>query len=72
MVIDKNRKDFNDFILNGQHLEEVKEFDYLGSMINTEADVIHEIKRRLNIARTSIQKMDKIWKSRAISSNLKL
>ena len=50
MVIDKSRKDFNDFILNGQHLEEVKVFDYLGSMINREADVIHEIKRRLNIA----------------------
>ena len=72
MVIDKNRNDFTPFTLNGQNLEEVKEFIYLGSLINNKADCMQEVKRRINIARTSMHKMDTIWKSRKVSKKIKL
>ena len=35
MVVDNNRTDFNDFLLKGDKIEEVEEFPYLGSVIDT-------------------------------------
>ena len=40
MVVDKNRTDDHTFILDGEELEEVKSFVYLGSLINTEVSCI--------------------------------
>ena len=42
MVVDKNRTDDHKFILNGEELEEVKSFVYLGSLINTEVKLIED------------------------------
>jgi exonuclease III len=72
MVIDNNRNDFSAFYLEGQQLEEVKDFVYLGSRINTKVSDMQEVKRRLAIARTTVQKMDNIWKSSAVKKYLKL
>ena len=72
MVIDRTRTDFSDFTLHGQNIEEVTVFNYLGSMINTDSSVMQEVSRRINIARTAVRKMDKIWKSKAINNKLKL
>ena len=41
MVVDKNSTDDHKFILNGEELEEVKRFVYLGSLINTEVSELH-------------------------------
>ena len=46
MVIDKQSSG-EDFLLDGQVIEEVSEFGYLGSLINTKSDSTTEIKRRL-------------------------
>ena len=67
MVVDKNR-----FILNGEELEEVKSFVYLGSLINTEVSCMPEVNRRLCMARSTIENMTTIWKSQAICKSLEL
>ena len=41
-------------------------------MVNTESNVMQEVNRRINVARTSVQKMDKICKSKAVNHKLKL
>ena len=67
------RAHYNALTLNGQQVEEVKRFHlYLGSMVNTESNMMQGVNRRINIARTSAQKMDKIWKSKAVNYKLKL
>ena len=63
---------YNVLTLNGQQFEEVKDFIYIGSMVNTESDIMQEVNRRINIARASVQKMDKIWKSKAVTYKPKL
>ena len=71
MVLDKNDNGA-DFLLDGQKIEVVKQFEYLGSLINNKCDSTTEIKRRLAIARKTSQSMENIWKSKGISMNLKL
>ena len=72
MVMDDQRNNTDGFELDGQQLEEVDDFVYLGSIINKENDVMQEVKRRLCIARSTVQKMDIVWKSRAVKKDLKL
>ena len=36
------------------------------SMINTEANTMQEVIRRVSVARTTIQEMEDIWKSSAV------
>ena len=71
MTIDKQSSG-EDFLLDGQVIEEVSEFGYHGSLVNTKSDSTSEIKRRLAIARTITQNMLNIWKSRGLSIDLKL
>lgn len=62
-VFDKART-ADAFILEGQ------QFDNLGSLI--ESDSTTKIKRRLAIARNTTHNMIRIWKSRGVSTELKL
>ena len=71
MVLDKNDTGA-DFLLDGQKIEVVRQFEYLGSLINNKCDSTTEIKRRLAIARKTTQSMENIWKSKGLSMNLKL
>ena len=71
MVLDPSRTD-DDFVLDGQQIEEVQQFEYLGSLIDNKSDSTTEIKRRLAIARNTMQNMVNIWKSRGVSTELKL
>ena len=57
MVLDKNDSGA-DFLLDGQKIELVKQFEYLGSLINNKCDSTTEIKRRLAIARKTSQSME--------------
>ena len=41
MVVDKGRERKEDFVLDGEKIEEVESFVYLGSLINTKA-VVHK------------------------------
>ena len=72
MVIDQNSNGGNDnFYVEGQQLEVVSSFDYLGLVINTNVDCSLGIRRRLGMARKVMMDLDNIWNSK-ISINLKL
>ena len=43
--------------INGEELENVNKFEYLGSMLCNNGDGIKEIKRRLNMALQKLKKL---------------
>ncbi len=59
MVIDKGTND-REFILDSEKIEEVRQYEYLGSMINVASDSTTDIKQRLAMARSTTQNMVKI------------
>ena len=72
MVVDKDRERKEDFVLDGEKIEEVESFVYLGSLINTKGSSAQEIRRRLAMGRGAVQNMVSIWKSRGMSLGLKV
>ena len=52
--------------LDGETMERVTEFIFLGSKITANGDCSHEIKRRLFLGRKVMIKPDSILKSRAL------
>lgn len=72
MVIDKNRTDFSDFLLEDEKIEEVEEFTYSGSIINTKCSRAKGIKRRISVSKSTVNNLMIIWKSRGISIGLKI
>ena len=57
--------------VNGQDVENVMNFIYLGEMITGNYDDCKEIKRRITIAKDAMMSLVKIWKERAISIIMK-
>ena len=53
--------------IEGEKLEAVTEFLYLGSKITANGDCSHEIKRHLLLGRKDMANIDSVLKSRAIS-----
>ena len=53
--------------IDGETVETVSDFIFLGSKITTEGDYSHEIKRRLLLGRKVITNLDSIFKSRDIT-----
>ena len=72
LVVDSNREDTSAFKINGEEIEEVDDFIYLGSTITNKGNSLPEIRRQLAMAREAVSKMDNIWRSRRVSLNLKL
>ena len=72
MVVDKGRERKEDFVLDGEKIEEVDIFVYLGYLINTKGSSAQEIRRRLAMGRGAVQNMVSIWKSRGMSLGLKV
>ena len=52
---------------NGQNVETLSDFIYLGSKINADGDCSHKIKRHLLFERIAMTNLDSIFKSRDIS-----
>ena len=52
--------------IDGEIMETVRDFIFLGSKINADGDCSHEIKRRLFLLRKAMTKLDSILKSRDI------
>ena len=48
MVVDKGRERKKEFVLDGEKIEEVEDFVYLGSLINTKCSSAQETRRRLH------------------------
>ena len=53
--------------VNGETMETVKEFIFLGSKITADGDWSHEIKRHLLLGRKAMTNLDSILKSRDIT-----
>ena len=53
--------------IDGETVETVSDFIFLGSKITTEGDCSHEIKRRLLLGRKVMTNLDTIFKSRDIT-----
>ena len=58
--------------INGETMETVTDFIFLGSKITADGDCSHEIKRHLLLGRKAMTNLDSILKSRAITLLTKL
>ena len=57
----------NSLQIDGETMETVTDFIFLGSKITSDADYIHEIKRSLLLGRKAMTNLDSILKSRDIT-----
>ena len=57
--------------IDGENVETVSDFIFLGSKINVDSDCSHEIKRRLLLGRKAMATRDSILKSRDITLSTK-
>ena len=53
--------------IDGETMETVTDFIFLGSKITADGDYIHEIKRRLLLRRKAMTNLDSILKSRDVT-----
>ena len=67
MVVDRDNNN-TDFTIAGNKIEVVNQFEYLGSIINNKGESTTEIRRRLAMARSTVQSMSHIWTGRAEAS----
>ena len=58
--------------IDGEKVETVTDFVFLGSKITADGDCSHEIKRRLLLGRKVMTNLDSIFKSRDITSLTKV
>ena len=58
--------------IDGETVETVSDFNFVGSKITADGDCSHEIKRRLLLGRKSMTVLDSIFKSRDITLSTKV
>ena len=58
--------------IDGETVETVTDFIFLGSKITADGDFSHEIKRRLLLGRKTVTKLDSIFKSRDSTLPIKI
>ena len=58
--------------IDGETLETVADFIFLGSKITADGDCSHEIKRRLLLGRKVMTNLDSIFKSRDITLSIQI
>ena len=58
--------------IDGETMETVRDFIFLGSKITADGDCSHEIKRWLLLGRKAMTNLDSIWKSRDITLRTKI
>ena len=62
----------NEISVDGEPLEDVSSFTYLGSTINKEGGVEEDVKKRIQKARHAFVGLDKIWKNKNIMERTKI
>ena len=70
MKTDKTERPTN-IVIDGDTIEEVIDFDYLGSVIAQNGDGIKEIRRRLGMAYKKLKSLKKVWKGNDDETKLK-
>ena len=58
-------------LVNGAVVEQVDQFNFLGSLISTDGGCSTEIRRRLGMAKSAMVRLQKIWSDRGITKNTK-
>ena len=58
--------------VHGVELEEVEHFKYLGSYISADSNIEKEISTRIGLAAQAFSRLQNIWKSSALQTNIKL
>uniref|UniRef100_A0A914WLD1 BED-type domain-containing protein n=1 Tax=Plectus sambesii TaxID=2011161 RepID=A0A914WLD1_9BILA len=58
--------------INGNQVEELQEFTYLGSVITADGDATRDVTRRIGKAFAIFQRLRSIWNSASLSLHLKL
>ena len=71
MVVSREDKEVH-IALNGEEVEQVEAFKFLGSYKTANGDCTKEIKRRIGMAREKGAQLDNIWKDKNIHKNLKI
>lgn len=61
-----------DFTVQGELIDEVEEFKFLGSYVTSQGDSATEVRRRLGAARTAASKLSNVWKSKDLSTRTKV
>ena len=71
MDIDKCKEEAK-IRVNGEEIERVNNFEYLGARIEANGKSSPEIRRRLAMAASKLKKMTKIWKGQCVDTKLKI
>ena len=58
--------------IDGETMETVRDFTFLGSIITVDGDCSHEIKRHLLLGRKAMKNLDRVFKSRDITLSTKV
>ena len=58
--------------VEGEPLEEVKDFKYLGSYISSDSNINKEVSTRIGLTAQAFKKLNNIWKSTTLSTKTKL
>ena len=59
-------------MLEGETLEEVKDFRYLGSIVDTHGGTEADVKKRISKARVAFHLLRNVWKSKIIGETTKI
>ncbi|VDO89332.1 unnamed protein product [Schistosoma margrebowiei] len=62
----------NPITLDGETLEDVESFTYLGSIIDEQGGSDADVKSRIGKARTAFLQLKNIWNSKQLSTNIKI
>ncbi|VDP19760.1 unnamed protein product [Schistosoma margrebowiei] len=71
-ILKYNTKNTNPITLDGETLEDVESFTYLGSIIDEQGGSDADVKARIGKARTEFLQLKNIWNSKQLSTNIKV
>ncbi|VDP54665.1 unnamed protein product [Schistosoma margrebowiei] len=71
-VLKYNTENSNPITLDGEALEDVESFTYLGSIIDEQGGSDADVKARIGKARTAFIQLKNIWNSKQLSTNIKV
>ncbi|VDP11181.1 unnamed protein product, partial [Schistosoma margrebowiei] len=71
-ILKYNMEKINPVTLDGETLEEVESFTYLGSIIDEQGGSDADVKARIGKARVAFLQLKNIWNSKQISTNIKV
>ena len=58
--------------IEGEPLEEVQDFKYLGSFISSDGNIDKEVAARIGLAAHAFKSLSNVWKSKTLSTKIKL